>query len=302
MAKTALILGASGKLGIHSAKAFEAAGWNIRLYDRKTGDMTRQAQGVDVIMNGLNPPNYHNWAQIIPQITAQVIAAAKSSGARVVIPGNVYNFGKATAPWSEETPQTPSSRKGQIRVDMEAAYRNAGVKTLILRAGNLIDPDRNGCVMSLVYLTSIKKGKITSPGGFDTLQAFAYVPDWARAMVALCDAEDRLERFEDVPFAGHSFTPRELATGLSAALDREIKIAGFPWWVMGLASPFWELARELREMRYLWNHPHSMSGEKLARLLPDFKPTPLHEVMIAALPPQIHPSKRMAAGTALPAA
>jgi short-subunit dehydrogenase len=56
MAKTALILGASGKLGIHSAKAFEAAGWNVRLYDRKAGDMTRQAQGVDVIMNGLNPP------------------------------------------------------------------------------------------------------------------------------------------------------------------------------------------------------------------------------------------------------
>lgn len=302
MAKTVLILGASGKIGQHSAKAFKAAGWNVRLYDRQAGDMNRQAQGADVIVNGLNPPNYHNWAKLIPQITAQVIAAAKSSGARVVIPGNVYNFGKAPAPWSEKTPQNPSSRKGQIRVDMEKAYRNSGIKTLILRAGNFVDPDRNSCVMSMVYLGSIKKGKITSPGDFDTVQTFAYLPDWARAVVALCEMEEQLAPFEDVPFAGHSFTPRELATGLSSALGHKIKIARFPWWVMTMASPFWEMARELRDMRYLWEHPHTISGEKLGRLLPDFIATPQSDVMLAALPPQIHPSERMAASAALPAA
>ena len=44
--------------------------------------------GADVIDNGLNPPNYHNWAKLIPQITADVIAAAKASGATVLLPGN----------------------------------------------------------------------------------------------------------------------------------------------------------------------------------------------------------------------
>ena len=56
MTKTVLILGASGKIGRHSAAAFQKAGWTVRAYDRKTESMTRAAMGADVIVNGLNPP------------------------------------------------------------------------------------------------------------------------------------------------------------------------------------------------------------------------------------------------------
>ena len=298
MAKTALILGASGKIGTHAARALETRGWAIRRFDRKTGDMTHAAQGCALIVNGLNPPNYHDWAGIIPAITAQVIAAARASGASVLIPGNVYHFGNRPGEWSEKTPPNPCSRKGQIRLDMEHTYRESGVQTIVLRAGDFIDPDHNGDTMSLVLLRGLKRGRITAPGPTGIEHAYTYLPDWAEAAARLADMRAELGRFEDIPFGDHCFTLETLKAGLERELGRPLSFARFPWWAMRLAGPFWELARELREMRYLWQVPHRLSTQRLRALLPDFEPTPLEEVIRAALPSDIHPDKPVAAGGA----
>ena len=295
MTKRALILGPSGKIGRHAARAFAAQGWQVRSYRRGT-DMKVAARGVDVIVNGLNPPNYHNWATLIPQITRDVIAAAKASGATVILPGNVYNFGAEPGSWSEATPQRPVSRKGRIRVEMEAAYRASGVQTIVLRAGNFIDPEHNGDVMSLALMRTIGKGKLTAMGRTDAMQAYAYLPDWARAAALLADRRESLERFADIPFPGHAFTLEELRVTLEAALGRKVGVTAFPWWLFTVLSPVWELAREMREMRYLWNTPRALDGAKLRRSLPDFQPTDMQTVMLAGLPPKFHPDKAVRTG------
>jgi nucleoside-diphosphate-sugar epimerase len=287
MAKTVLILGGSGKIGSYARDAFAEAGWTVRLYDRKAGNMVTAAEGVDVIVNGLNPPKYHDWDRLIPAITAQVIEAAKASGATVIVPGNVYNFGATGGEWSETTPHAPNTRKGRIREAMEQAYRASGVRTIVLRAGNFIDPRRVDDVMSLVFLRSIERGKLTLIGDPAAKQAYCYLPDWARAAVSLAEMRAELQPFEDVPFPGHAFTADELREFLSAHLGRPVAITSFPWWVFTLAAPFWELAREMLEMRYLWSTSHTLSGQKLARLLPDFRPTSLREVLVGSLPPAL---------------
>lgn len=291
MSKTVLILGASGKIGQNAAHAFANAGWNVRNYDRKSNDMTAAARGVELIVNGLNPPNYHNWAKTVPEITKQVIAAAKASGATVIIPGNVYNFGNTPGVWSETTPQRPNSVKGRLRVDMEKAYRASGVQTIVLRAGNFIDPDRDDDMMDLLYFRAIKKGKLTAAGRPDALQAMCFLPDWAKAAVLLAEKRSELASFEDIPFPGHSFTVLELQDALQDQLGRSIKITNFPWRMFAMLAPFWELAREMNEMRYLWNTPHQLSGEKFSRLLPDFVPTDMRRVMLASLPDDMQPNK-----------
>ncbi len=282
MTKTVLILGSTGKIGTHSAQAFAANGWNVRKYDRAT-DLTQAAMGVDVIVNGLNPPAYKNWAENIPKITRDVIKAAKASGATVIIPGNVYNFGDNAGVWDENTPQKTRTKKGNIRIEMERTFRESGVPTIVLRAGNFIDPERNDDVMSVVLMRNIAKGKLTMMGRAGATQAYCFLPDWARAAVALANKRTELAKFEDIPFPGHSFTMEELKEGLEATTG-PLKFEGFPWWMMAALAPFWELARELREMRYLWNLDHQLSGKKFAKLLPDFDVTPLATVMIAGLP------------------
>ena len=284
MSKSVLILGASGKIGRHSAQAFEAAGWSVKRYDRQKGDMTKAAENCDVIVNGLNPPNYHDWKTIIPQITSEVIHAARCSGATVLLPGNVYHFGDQSGVWSEATPAKPVSRKGKIRLTMEQDYALSGVQTIVLRAGNFIDPERQGCVMSQIYLRDIRRGRITLPGPAETQQAMCYLPDWSRAAVALAEKRDTLSQFEDVPFAGHTLNALDIKSGIEGILNREIRFARFPWWVFTVTAPFWELAREMKEMRYLWNTDHALSDVRLTQILKGFEVTSLDKVLRSTLP------------------
>lgn len=296
MTKTVLILGANGKIGSHCETAFTSDGWTVRKFDRNKDDLIKSAMGADVIINGLNPPNYHNWAGLLPQITRDVIAAAKTSGATVILPGNVYQFGAQSGIWDENTPHLPTTRKGKLRQELEQAYRNAaleGVQTINLRAGDFIASPGEETIMAKVMFTRLSRGKLTLMGSETAKHAWCYLPDYGRAAVALANMRMDLENYEDIPFPGQNIASNQLKDLLEQLLDRKLRTSVFPWWLMTLASPFWELARELTEMRYLWDLPHELSGEKFFGLLPDFQMTPSVTAIAATLPNNIHPNQTM---------
>ena len=285
MSGTVLVLGASGNFGARMAEAFAAAGWKVRRYRRGT-DMAAAAKGADLIVNGLNPPMYHNWATLIPQITDQVIAAALASGATVLIPGNVYPYGVEPAPWGPATPHRPVARKGTIRATMEARYKAAttqGLRVIILRAGDFLDERSKTTAMASFYLRRLNAGVITAGGAADVPRAYAYLPDMARAAVALADQRATLPAFADIPFAGLTFTMTDLRDELARQMRRPLVIKPFGWWMMRLLAPFWELARELPEMRYLYDTPHRLDPAPLKALLPGFQGATLAAVVAAHL-------------------
>lgn len=285
MSQTVLLLGASGKVARHVAPVFEAAGWTLRRYDRARGDMVEQAQGADVIVNGLNPPNYHNWAQLIPQITQEVIAAARSSGATVIIPGNVYVYGDTPGTWSETTPHRPTTRKGRIRVEMERAYQQSGVPSILLRAGDFISAHPGDSdLMGAVHFPGLARGRVACLGDPEALHAYGYLPDWAEAALGLAERRATLPSYLDVTLGGANFTMTQLCATLSAATGRSLRLTRFPWPLMRAAAPFWELAREMVEMRYLWSVPHGLDDSRLRALLPEFRPTEVQQVMTAGVP------------------
>lgn len=281
MSRTVLILGASGHSGRAFAHAFAEAGWQVRRYVRGT-DAAQAARGADLIVNAMNPPDYHDWARQIPAITDLAMTAARASGARVLVPGNVYVHGREPAPWSAATPHRPCSRKGAIRAGMEARWRDSGLPVTILRAGDFLDAAAPGLVFGRVVLKDLRKGRITSLGEPTVPRAYAWLPDFARAGVALAERDD-LPVFADIPFPGLTFSMNDLAAEIGRQTGRAPRIGRFPWWAMRLAGPVWELARELTEMRYLFDHPHSLDGAALAALLPGFRPTPFAEVVAAHL-------------------
>ncbi len=277
MTQTALILGASGKIGRHFTAAFHAAGWETRVYVRGT-DMNAAAQGCDVIVNGLNPPAYHDWKTILPAITAQVIDAAKSSGATVLFPGNVYVYGDQPAPWSQETPHKPCSRKGEIRAMVEAQYKASGVPVIILRAGDFLAPEIGDSHVDVVYLRSFAKGVVTAFGEPDVQRAHVWLPDMARAGVVLAAMRADLPVFSDIPMPGLAFSTAQFADELARQSGRTLRVKQFPWLLFTLTAAFWELAREMKEMRYLYETPHSLSDDRFTKVLPDFRATPFAQV------------------------
>jgi nucleoside-diphosphate-sugar epimerase len=174
------------------------------------------------------------------------------------------------------------AKKGMIRATMEAQYRaaaEAGMQTIIVRGGDFIAPDQPNSFLNMLVLKGIAKGKMQVPAALDVTRAWAYLPDMTRAAVALADKRADLAAFTDMPFAGFTLSWGEMKSRVEAIMGRDLKVTRFPWWAMTLAAPFWELARELREMRYLYDLPHSLDRGPMAALLPGFRMSGLDSVL-----------------------
>jgi nucleoside-diphosphate-sugar epimerase len=303
--RTALVIGATGGFGGAMAQALTAKGWRVRALHRRPdearqrtdlpasidwvsgnamlrNDVAWAASGADVIVHGANPPGYRNWrARAIPML-ANTIDAARLSGARILFPGNVYNFGPDAWPTvTEDSPQHPVSRKGAIRVEMEAmlaAAADRGVRTLVLRAGDYFGPH---AVSSWLRTVMVRPGRplrsVIWPGDANTGHAFAYLPDMAEAATRLLAREDDLAVFETVNFGGHWVEPGiAFADALVRASGQTTaRIRRLPWWLMRLAAPVAPTIREALEMRYLWRNPVRLDNAKLVALIGEEPHTPL---------------------------
>ena len=287
MTGTVLILGASGRFGRACDAAFAQAGWQVLQFDRKRDNLMAAAQGVDVIVNGWNPL-YPDWAGQVPRLHAAVIEAARSSGAAVILPGNVYVFGSDTPPpWGVHSPHLAQNPLGRIRVEMEAAYRASGVKVILLRAGDFIDTAPSGNWFDAVMTKRLKRGRFTWPGRPDIHHAWAYLPDLARAAVGLAEKRAELPIYSDIPFPGHTLSGRDMTAALNRVLASPVKLRQMSWLPLKVLRPAWPMARCLIEMRYLWNTSHSLDPAEFKRLLPEFRNTPIEQALAEALPREL---------------
>ena len=288
MPKTALILGPTGRFGRHMTAALSRHGWHTRAFNRATDDLQKAAEGVDLIVNGWNP-KYTDWAAQVPTLTRQVIAAAETSGAAVLLPGNIYVYGQDIPPViGPETPHRAMHPLGQIRRKMEDAYRDAGVKTVILRAGDYIDTEPSENWFHKIIVAHLAKGRVSYPGPMTLPHAWAFLPDVAEAGVLVADRLEALPVFSDFMFEGYTLTGHELSQALGDAIGQNIKTKRMSWLPIQMARPFWAEAKHLVEMRYLWRRPHRPDGRALARFIqPNFKPTPLHQALQTACAPML---------------
>jgi nucleoside-diphosphate-sugar epimerase len=312
-ARTALIVGATGSFGAHAAQALIKHGWTIRALTRdprkaaKTAgprtpidwvagdalnpaEVTAAADGVQLIVHAANPPRYRNWRGTVAPMLESAIAAARASGARLVLPGSVYNYAPNFGPEiAEGAPQLPVTRKGAIRVAAEDRLRQVadeGVKVLILRAGDFFGPAAPNSALS--WLVTHSGGRMTGvyqPGPDAVGHAFAYLPDMAETLARLVDAEDRLGVFEQFHFRGHWLARNdELGKAIRRVAGQpRLPVKAFPWAMVWAMGPFNETFRELWEMRYLWNRPIGLSNRKLLAFLGSEPHTPLDAALAAAL-------------------
>jgi nucleoside-diphosphate-sugar epimerase len=70
-------------------------------------------------------PNYRKWPELFPPITQAVLEGAATASAKLVFADNLYLYGPAEGPMTEETPQRAESRKGRTRIEMAEAILRA---------------------------------------------------------------------------------------------------------------------------------------------------------------------------------
>lgn len=304
--KTIAILGAGGRLGRVVAKSFLDNGYQViavtrsgKIPEELAGAKARAADamdrdalicataGADIIFNGLNPL-YTDWKDKCMVMAQNVIAAARQNGAIHLFPGNVYTFGSPLpAELGEAAPFSPSTRKGAIRAQMEACFRDAsrehGVQTIILRAGDFFGGKGTGSWFDLVVAKNVLKGVTGWPGPGNLAHAWAYLPDLAEAFVALAGKSGELGKFEIFHFPGHSITGEDMAAAIGRATGKPQKLRGLPWWAFragGLVVPMW---REIAEMSYLWSEPHRIVSGRLEAAIGTVAHTSLDRAVARAL-------------------
>jgi len=306
--KTALVLGATGGIGGATAQALMARGWRVVALNRRPqeardprlqwvrgdamrpADVIAAAKGADLIVHAVNPPGYRDWNRLALPMLESSIAAARASGARILFPGTVYNFGpEVGALVAEDAPQRPRTRKGAIRVAMEARLRAAseqGVRVLVVRAGDFFGPGAgNNWFGQGVVKAGAPLKAVVYPGRRNVGHAWAYLPDLAETMARLIERADELGPFEVFHFDGHWF---ERGVGIAeeirrAAGDPRLPIRRFPWTAAWLASPFVTLFREMLEMRWLWRAPLRLDNRKLVAFLGHEPHTPAPEAVRTTL-------------------
>lgn len=312
IARTALVLGATGGVGGEVARRLVARGWRVRALNRNpdalpdssrveglswlrgdamsANDVAAAAAGTSVIVHAVNPPGYRNWGRLVLPMLNNAIAAARANHARIVLPGTVYNFGPDAFPdLHEDSPQNPITVKGGLRVEMERRLRVAateGASVLIVRAGDFFGPLPGGSWFSQGL---VKPGKpvaaITYPGRSGVGHQWAYLPDVAETVVRLLEKADALEPFATFHMDGHWDAD---GTGMieairAAAGNPRIPVRRTPWPLIRLLSPVVPLFRELAEMRYLWRAPIRMDNRRLKAMLGEEPHTPLDVAVRATL-------------------
>jgi nucleoside-diphosphate-sugar epimerase len=299
-----LVLGAAGRLGTVAAEAFRDAGWAVTSLVRPghaarapTGTdvveadaldhqaVAAAARGAAVILHALNP-RYTRWSRRALPLTYSVVDAAEASGATLLFPGDLYNYGAPLpAVIDETTPMHPSSRKGQLRVTMEQRMAEAadrGLRVIILRAGDFYGRGR-GSWFDLVVANDIGRGRVSYPGPLDLVHEWAYLPDFAAALVRLAAIRERLPRFASFGFPGHAVSGREFTAAITRAAGRELAFKPMTWWLIYLGRPIVPMCRELSEIAYLWHAPHRIDGGKLASAIGDVPHTLLDVAVAGAL-------------------
>ncbi|MCF8200325.1 MAG: NAD-dependent epimerase/dehydratase family protein, partial [Sulfuritalea sp.] len=321
MKNQVLILGAAGRFGLAAVRAFSAAGWQVvgqirPARDRSTlpapagvtwlprelGDsqgLRTGAAGCQVVVHALNPP-YTNqaWISEAPRMMQAAIDIAAALGATLMLPGNVYNFGESMpAELFEDTAQTASHAKGQVRIALErqlAAAADAGMlRAIVIRAGNFFGAG-NGSMFDQALVKDLPKGKITVLGEKDVATPWAYLPDLAETFVRLAQRRAQLPAFEVFHFAGHCLNDEDWCEMLGKAArergwlnirtggHKALKVSRFPWGLIRLGAPFIPLWLSLLDMRYLNQRAHRLNNAKLVAFLGSEPQIPLANAIAAA--------------------
>jgi nucleoside-diphosphate-sugar epimerase len=290
------ILGAGGIISTEIAKNLPQYTKKIRLVSRApqkvnttddimsadllNGEQVMSAvQGSEVVYltAGLKY-NIKTWQTQWPIIMENVIDACIKHNAKLVFFDNVYAYGRVNGWMTEETPMNPSSKKGEVRRNLDemimAKVKGEKLKAIIARAADFYGPNTPLSFVNVLVFDNYKKGNKAQWMINDKVRhSLTYTPDAGKATAILGNTASAYNQVWHLPTDRNVLTGKEFIENVGKEFGLKPRYMVLPRWLIQMVGLFNGNIRESVEMLYQNDSDYLFDSSKFEKAF-SFKPTP----------------------------
>ena len=292
------ILGAGGPIGIELAKVLKNYTSDIRLVNRNparvnstdtliTADLTnekdvfRALEGSEITYVTIGfPYKTKIWRETWVPFIKNVIAACLEHNSKLVFFDNVYAIGgKNVNHITETSPISPTSKKGEIRAEVDRLILDSigknNLQAIIARAPDFFGGTAraNSMVMNLVYDNLIKGKKAQWFCNAKVVHTMGFVPDLASGTALLGNTSQAYNQIWNLPTDSQKITGEEWIALFASAMGAKNNYTVLPNWLVNSIGFFIPVMKELAEMNYQYDRDYYFDSSKFNDHF-NFKPTP----------------------------
>lgn len=298
MAELHVVVGA-GAVGTRTASLLADRGHQVRILSRSGAGpedprvervaadasdaegLARLSRGATAIYNAVNPP-YHRWPQDWPPISAALLGAAEQAGAVLATVSNLYGYGPADGPLTEDLPLAATGRKGRTRAAMWrealAAHEAGRVRVTEVRPSSYLGHGSQSMVGDRALPRAAAGRRVYLLGDPDAPHTFTHPLDVARTLVTVAADERGWGRPWHVPSNAPTTQRRVVDEVCDAMGVARVPVSRVPRGMltaMGLAVP---MVREFGEVRHQYERPW-LVDDAAARATFGLEPLPWKEIV-----------------------
>lgn len=294
------ILGANGTIGTELAKALKNYTNDIRLVSRNpkkvndtdtlfSADLTNKDEvfkaisGSDIVYLTVGfEYKLDVWKKQWPTLMKNVIDACIENKAKLVFFDNVYMIGGDNVKHiTEESPFSPTSKKGEIRVELNRmildAIKTRQLQAIIARAADFYGVIKDKSILiELVHKNLAENKKAQWFFNAKVKHSFTYTPDAGKATALLGNTPEAYNQIWNLPTDSNSLTGEEWVQLFAKEMGKSDKYQLFPAFLVKIAGLFVPFLREIYEMRYQYDREYFFDSSKFEKYF-NFKPTPYQQ-------------------------
>lgn len=274
-------LGKRVRMVNRSGKADVPAGVEVIAADAYDLNSTKAAvQGAAAVYQSAQP-HYHEWVKKFPPLQSNILEAAASVGAKLIVTDNLYMYGDPQGQTiTEDMPIQAHTRKGKVRAAMAeavmSAHRAGKVRAAIGRASDFWGPRDMVQGLQLFY-PALAGQTVNLLGDVQQPHSFTYVKDFGTALATLGTRDESLGQIWIAP-TNAPITQADLLKLVEREIGKPVKYRVGGKLILSIMGLFNKSAGEVVEMLYEFTKPFVVSSHKFEQAF-GIRPTPLEQAV-----------------------
>jgi nucleoside-diphosphate-sugar epimerase len=215
-----------------------------------------------------------------------IIEAASAAGAKLVFGDNLYAYGQADGPLTEDLPYLAGGPNGRTRARIAAtlmrAHEAGRIQATIGRGSDFFGPHAHlSTVGDRVFARAIAGRPAQLLGNPDVPHSVTYIEDFARALVTLGERNEAMGEVWHVPNA-ETVTMRRFVQMAFESAGRPPRLRAAPRWGIAMVALFDPTLRAIREQLYQSERAWVVDSSKFERAF-GWRATPLADAVAATV-------------------